>query len=75
MPETAQIKALTPRETTVLEMIVDGLPAREIAMRLGIAPRTVECHVDQLRLKTRSRNRTHMAAIAVHAGLVAPPMI
>lgn len=75
MPETNRIKALTPRERVVLELIVGGLPAREIAIRLGIAPRTVECHVDQLRLKTGGRNRTHMAAIAVHAGVVAPPMI
>ena len=73
MPDAGQLKALTTREQMVLEMIVGGLPAREIAMRLGIAPRTVECHVDHLRLKTGSRNRAHMAAVAVRAGLVAPP--
>ncbi|MGN6279731.1 MAG: response regulator transcription factor [Sphingomonas sp.] len=73
MPEFGQIKTLTTRERAVLEMIVGGLPAREIANRLGIAPRTVEGHVDQLRLKTGSRNRAHMAAVAVRAGLVAAP--
>jgi LuxR family transcriptional regulator of spore coat protein len=73
MPEIGQIKTLTTRERAVLEMIVGGFPAREIAIRLGIAPRTVEGHVDQLRLKTGSRNRAHMAAIAVRAGLVPTP--
>jgi DNA-binding CsgD family transcriptional regulator len=70
MSEAVQYKSLTMREKAVLEMIVKGLPAREIARRLGIAPRTVEGHVDQLRVKTGSRNRAHMAGIAVRAGLV-----
>jgi DNA-binding CsgD family transcriptional regulator len=61
---------LTARERAVLQLVVDGLPAREIALRLGITPRTVECHVAQLRLKTMSRNRAHMVAIAIRDGLV-----
>lgn len=61
---------LTARERAVLELVVDGLPAREIASRLGITPRTVECHVAQLRLKTASRNRAHMVAVAIRDGLV-----
>lgn len=61
---------LTGRERAVLELVVDGLPAREIASRLGITPRTVECHVAQLRLKTASRNRAHMVAVAILEGLV-----
>lgn len=61
---------LTARERAVLELVVDGLPAREIANRLGITPRTVECHVAQLRLKTASRNRAHMVAVAIRDGLV-----
>lgn len=63
---------LTARERAVLQLVVDGLPAREIATHLGITPRTVECHVSQLRLKTVSRNRAHMVAIAIRDGLVPP---
>ena len=73
MDDQDGIKAPTAREQAVLELIVAGYPAREIALRLGIAARTVECHVDQLRLKTGSRNRAHMAAVAVRLGLVTLP--
>jgi LuxR family transcriptional regulator of spore coat protein len=66
---------LTVRERAVLQLVVGGLPAREIASRLGITPRTVECHVAQLRLKTASRNRAHLVAIAMRRGLVPVPSI
>lgn len=61
---------LTGREHQVLALIVEGLSAKEIAYRLSIAPRTVECHIDHLRTKMRSRNRAQLVAIAVRAGLV-----
>lgn len=61
---------LTAREQQVLELVVDGLSAKEIAYRLQIAPRTVECHIDHLRTKTRSRNRAQLVAVAVQTGLV-----
>ena len=66
-------RLLTGRETQVLHLVVEGLSAKEIALRLSIAPRTVECHIDHLRSKTRSRNRAQLVAIAVRSGLV--PMI
>ncbi|MFV0625321.1 response regulator transcription factor [Sphingomonas sp. ac-8] len=62
---------MTVREREVLELVIAGLSAKEIALRLGIAPRTVECHIDHLRSKTQSRNRAQMVANAVRAGLLA----
>jgi DNA-binding CsgD family transcriptional regulator len=61
---------ITTRERQVLTLVVDGFSAKEIAVKLCIAPRTVETHIDHLRTKTGSRNRAHMAAHAVRAGLV-----
>ena len=61
---------ITLREHEVLTLLVDGFTAKEIAAKLCIAPRTVECHIDHLRTKTGSRNRAHMAAHAVRTGLV-----
>jgi DNA-binding CsgD family transcriptional regulator len=66
-------RLLTGRETQVLQLVVEGFSAKEIALRLAIAPRTVECHIDHLRSKTHSRNRAQLVAIAVRSGLV--PMI
>jgi DNA-binding CsgD family transcriptional regulator len=64
-------RAITIREIEVLQLVVEGFSAKEIAVKLRIAPRTVECHIDHLRAKTGARNRAHMAAHAVWKGLVA----
>lgn len=63
-------RSLTDRELQVLRLVVDGFSAKEIALRLAIAPRTVECHIDNLRMKMNTRNRAQMAAQAVLSGLV-----
>ncbi|MFD1952577.1 response regulator transcription factor [Sphingomonas arantia] len=56
---------LTTRELEVLKAVARGLSAKEIAKQLDIAPRTVERHIDHVRLKTRTRNRAHMVAFAL----------
>lgn len=54
--------ALSPRECEVLGLMLDGLEAREIAVRLNIAQSTVTEHVKHLYLKTGARNRSSMVA-------------
>lgn len=61
---------LTHRETEILEMIANGLSAKEAAQSIGIAPRTVERHVENVRLKMRARNRVHMVTCAVGQGML-----
>lgn len=61
---------LTSREVQVLTWIATGLSAKEIAKKLNIAPRTVERHIDHIRLKTRTKNRSHMVAYALAKGLI-----
>lgn len=61
---------LTHRETEILDYIVLGLSTKEVAQHIDIAPRTVDRHVENVRLKLRARNRTHMVACAVTAGLL-----
>lgn len=61
---------LTHREIEVLEMIANGLSAKEAAQTIGIAPRTVERHVENVRLKMRARNRVHMVTCAVGQGML-----
>lgn len=65
------IPVLTAREQQVLALVAHGLSAKEIAQEIEIAPRTVERHVENLRLKIRARNRTHMVILAVESGLLA----
>ena len=60
--------ALTPREQQVLELVAGGYSAKEAANKIGIAPRTVERHIENVRLKMRAKNRAHMVTQAVLAG-------
>lgn len=59
------VSELTSREVEVLDLAAGGLSAKQIAQSLGIAPRTAERHVENVRHKLRARNKTHMIAKAV----------
>jgi DNA-binding NarL/FixJ family response regulator len=61
---------LTHREQQVLELVASGWSAKQIASQIGIAPRTVEGHIETVRLKMRARNKTHLVAQAVQAGIL-----
>jgi LuxR family transcriptional regulator, transcriptional regulator of spore coat protein len=64
------VPALTAREQQVLELVAQGLSAKEAAQEIEIAPRTVERHIENVRLKIRARNRTHMVTLALELGLL-----
>lgn len=64
------VPLLTVREQQVLEFVAYGLSAKEVAQQIDIAPRTVERHIENLRLKMRARNRTHMVTLALELGLL-----
>jgi len=63
---------LTARELDVLRYVAMGRSAKETAIELNIAPCTVERHVENVRLKTRTRNRAHMIAHVIREGLLQP---
>ena len=60
--------ALSEREREVLDCIARGLSSKQCALQLGIAPRTVERHVENLRNKLNARNKPHLVAKALAAG-------
>jgi LuxR family transcriptional regulator, transcriptional regulator of spore coat protein len=61
---------LTEREHQILELVAVGLSAKEVAQHIDIAPRTVERHIENIRLKMRARNRTHMVTCAAMSGML-----
>jgi DNA-binding CsgD family transcriptional regulator len=69
-PRPQQAYGLTARELDVLRLLADGLPDREIAVRLSISPRTVQTHVAGLFAKLDASSRAEAAALAVRRGLV-----
>lgn len=68
-----QLAALTPREREVVEnQLVEGIGDREIARVLGISPRTVHKHLEQIYRKLGLQSRT--AVIAVVRGTISAPL-
>ena len=64
------IEHLTRREVEVLYLVAKGRSAKEIALHLDIAACTVTRHIEHVRLKTRTRNKTHMIVHLIINGLL-----
>jgi DNA-binding CsgD family transcriptional regulator len=65
-----QEPGLTRREFQILKFVAQGYSAKEAAQEIGIAPRTVEGHIDTIKLKLRARNRAHMITNAIAARIL-----
>lgn len=63
--------SITPRELEVLEHLAEGLTNADIAERLGVSPRTVKTHVQNLLAKLDTRDRTGAVARAFRLGIIA----
>lgn len=61
---------LSAREVQVLELIVRGLPNKQIAFTLGIAEHTVKNHVKNILAKLAVQDRTQAATAAIQRGIV-----
>jgi DNA-binding NarL/FixJ family response regulator len=65
--------ALTARENDVLVAMADGLPAKSIARRLGMAVKTVENHKIRIYDKLGVRTQAHAVSLAISQGLLTSP--
>jgi DNA-binding response OmpR family regulator len=65
--EFSSALGLTSREGEVLSWLSKGKTNRDIAQILGLSPRTVDKHLEQIYSKLGVENRTAAAAIAVNA--------
>ena len=68
--EAAARYNLTFRELTVLYLMVTGMADKEIALQLGISPRTASKHVENILQKMGVASRTEASVRALQAGLV-----
>lgn len=62
---TARFGSLTPRESEVLALLVDGHPTKVIAARLGISTRTAEHHRSAIMQKTGARTVSHLVRMSL----------
>ncbi|MEU7871839.1 LuxR C-terminal-related transcriptional regulator [Dactylosporangium sp. NPDC049140] len=69
-PSALEEHRITPRELTVLALFADGLTIPAIGRRLGISPRTVTKHQENLQRKLRTRDRLTTVLRAQRLGIV-----
>lgn len=71
VPPFLQGAKLSPRELECLTMAARGLTGEDIAIKLGISPRTVQNHFDAIRSKLGAANRQEAIFRATQLGLLA----
>jgi DNA-binding CsgD family transcriptional regulator len=59
---------LTPAESRVLALVVQGKTNKEIACQFGIELSTVKAHIEHLLGKFNVNNRTELAVTALREG-------
>jgi FixJ family two-component response regulator len=56
---------LTPREEEVLALLIEGMPSKLIAIKLGISPRTAEHHRAAVMRKMKAPTLSHLVRMAL----------
>lgn len=69
-PQRLRTAELSPREVQVAQLVSEGCSNEAIARALVISVSTVETHINRALKKTKARNRTELAVIAVQEGLI-----
>ncbi len=60
--------ALSPRLSECLFFLIRGDSAKDIAVRLGISSRTVECYIDQLKINWNCNSKSELIQKALSLG-------
>jgi DNA-binding NarL/FixJ family response regulator len=66
----AKLALLSARERSVLEEVARGATSKEIGERLGISPRTVESHRENIMRKLKIRSVAGLTRFAIALGLL-----
>ncbi len=69
-----RLSSLTERELSVLQLLVDGRSAGEIAAMLGISPNTVRTHLQNMMAKLLVNSRTELVNVARSVGIRPRPI-
>jgi two-component system response regulator NreC len=70
--ETRMLDGLTERELEVLTHVADGATNPEIGETLGISPKTVARHRENIMQKLNLHSRTELVKYAIRKGIIKP---
>jgi len=70
--ETGMLNGLTERELEVLTQVADGATNAEIGNDLGISPKTVARHRENIMGKLNLHSRTELVKYAIRKGIIKP---
>jgi len=71
-PAPDALEDLTEREREVVALVADARTTNQIALELGISPRTVERHRENILAKLGMRDRVELTRYAIRRGLIEP---
>ena len=69
-PEESATHNLSPRESEILKMVVQGFTNQEISDRLFISIRTVESHKNHIMQKLKLRSTVDLVKFAIKKGII-----
>jgi DNA-binding NarL/FixJ family response regulator len=64
------LPSLTPRQREVLQLLAEGLNAKQIAARLHLSVKTVETHRTQIMKRLGCRGVADLTKYAIREGLI-----
>ena len=64
-----KVSVLTPREREVLQLIAEGNNTRQVAVRLGVSPKTAESHRLRITKKLAIKDTAGLVRYAIRHGL------
>jgi two-component system response regulator NreC len=70
--ESRKLNGLTERELEVLTHVADGATNAEIGLDLGISPKTVARHRENIMAKLNLHSRTELVKYAIRKGIIKP---
>ena len=66
----SNIDRLTPKEIILLKMVAQGMPNKDIAMKLGLSLRSVKSYLTTIFLKLGVTSRTEAISIGFKTGII-----
>jgi len=73
-PPREELPRLSRREYQVLCLLGEGLTTSQIALKLGLRPRTIRSYVAGMKVKVHAQNIQQLVARAVALGLFRPEL-